>query len=72
MATHEKDVQRIAKQYMKYLNGPLGQNVMAHLKEGESCTIQAQDNMLRITRTEGKAVVQVIEPKIRNDLLQKT
>ena len=72
MAARESDVQRIAKQYMKYLNGPLGQNVMAHLEEGESCIIKAQNSTLRITRREGKAVVQVIEPNVGKDYLPKT
>ena len=57
----KNDVQEIAKHYMKYLNGPLGQGVMSSLKEGESCTLKTEDRVLKITRKEGRAVVQVLE-----------
>jgi hypothetical protein len=70
MAMREKDVQRIANQYMKYLNGPLGKNVIAHLKEGESCTIKAHDRTLQITRQEGKAVVEVVNSLPENDIVK--
>lgn len=62
MAEKDDDVQSIAKHYMKYLNGPLGHGVMSSLKEGESCTLRTHDRVLKITRKEGRAVVQILEP----------
>lgn len=69
MGMWNEDVQRTASQYMEYLNGPLGRNVMAHLKEGESCTIKAHDKTLQITREEGKAIVKIVNSITENGIL---
>lgn len=56
MSEREKEIARIARMYSKYLNGPLGNGVMDHLKEGESFTI---DRVIEIQKLKGKAVVKV-------------
>ena len=61
MSLNEREVERIAQMYIKYLNGPLGKGVMQHLKEGESFTIKSQDDFVRISKKEGKAVVRIIK-----------
>jgi hypothetical protein len=61
MTMREKEINRIAQMYLKYLNGPLGKGVMEHLKEGESFTIRAHDEILRISKLEGKAIVKILE-----------
>ncbi len=66
----KNDVQEIAKHYMKYLNGPLGQGVMSSLKEGESCTLKTEDRVLKITRKEGRAIVQVLESVKENSSIK--
>ena len=47
----EREINKIAQMYLRYLNGPLGKGVMEHLKEGESFTIKAHDELLNITKT---------------------
>jgi hypothetical protein len=61
MSMREKEINKIAQMYLKYLNGPLGKGVMVHLKEGESFTIRAHDELLWISKQKGKAIVQVLE-----------
>jgi len=47
--------------YLKHLNGPLGKSVLEHLKEGESFTICAHDELVRISKSQGKADVKVLQ-----------
>ena len=61
MSMREKELSKIAQMYLKYLNGPLGKGVMAHLQEGESFTIRAHDELLKISKLQGKASVRVIQ-----------
>ncbi|TFG26987.1 hypothetical protein EU528_13545 [Candidatus Thorarchaeota archaeon] len=61
MSMREKEIHRIAQMYLKYLNGPLGKGVMEHLKEGESFTMRVHDELLRISKSEGKAQVRVLQ-----------
>lgn len=70
MALREKEVNKIAQMYLKYLNGPLGKGVMEHLKEGESFTIRSQDEMLRISKMQGKAVVRVLPQESKSDQMK--
>jgi len=70
MALREKEINKIAQMYLKYLNGPLGKGVMEHLKEGESFTIRSQDEMLRISKMQGKAVVRVLPQENKSDRLK--
>ncbi|MCJ7817262.1 MAG: hypothetical protein MUP60_00265, partial [Candidatus Thorarchaeota archaeon] len=61
MSMREREVNKIAQMYLKYLNGPLGKGVMEHLKEGESFTIRAHDELLRISKLQGKAEVRILQ-----------
>ncbi|MGY5860227.1 MAG: hypothetical protein RTU63_12735 [Candidatus Thorarchaeota archaeon] len=61
MSMREKEINKIAQMYLKYLNGPLGKGVMQHLKEGESFTIRTHDELLRISKSQGKAVVRILQ-----------
>jgi hypothetical protein len=61
MSNRERDLHKIVDNYMKYLNGPLGKGVMDHLEEGESCTIESNDERLEITKVEGKAQVKILD-----------
>jgi len=56
----DKEQERITKLYSKYLNGPLGIGVMSHLEEGESFTIKSEDEIVRISKQNGKAIVRII------------
>ena len=70
MSLREQEIAKIANMYTKYLNGPLGEGVMSHLKEGESFTIRSQKEMLKIIKQKGKAVVQILDepsPDISDD-----
>ena len=68
MSMREKEINKIAQMYLKYLNGPLGKGVMQHLKEGESFTIKAHDELLRISKAQGKAVVRILDEDIPSKL----
>ena len=61
MSEREKEINKIAQMYLRYLNGPLGKGVMKHLKEGESFTIRAHDELLRISKPQGKAEVRILQ-----------
>ena len=61
MSTREQEIAKIAKMYVRYLNGPLGHGVMDHLKEGESFTIRSQKEMLKIIKQKGTAVVEILD-----------
>ncbi len=61
MSMREKELSKITQLYLNYLNGPLGKGVMAHLKEGESFTIRAHDELLRISKSQGKATVRILQ-----------
>jgi hypothetical protein len=60
MAEREYEIDRIIETYLRYLNGPLGKGVMDHLWEGASFTIQANHDLVQVTKQEGKAVIRVI------------
>lgn len=72
MSTREKEISKIAQMYLKYLNGPLGKGVMAHLKEGESFTIKAHNELLRISKLRGKATVRVLQDSHPSRMNQHT
>ncbi|MFX1483211.1 MAG: hypothetical protein ACFFCP_08480 [Promethearchaeota archaeon] len=61
MSIREQEIARIEKLFAKYLNGPLGNCVMDHLKEGESFTIKSFDEFLEIQKIHGKAVVRIVD-----------
>ncbi|MFW9908049.1 MAG: hypothetical protein ACFFEF_05700 [Candidatus Thorarchaeota archaeon] len=63
MDKRRKEMERLAKLYIEYLNGPFGKNVLARLKEGESFTILSKYELLRVTKEQGKAVV-LVEDRI--------
>lgn len=54
-----KELKRLASLYEEYLNSPLGKGVLDRLREGESFMMKTQDDVIRFTKTQGKAVVYV-------------
>ena len=72
MSMREKELNRITQLYLNYLNGPLGKGVMVHLKEGESFTIRAHDELLRISKLKGKATVRILLENQPSRLKQQT
>lgn len=48
------------QQYTKYLNGPMGKRVMKDLLEGESFEIETKGLVLRVTKMDGKAIVDIV------------
>ncbi|MFW9847145.1 MAG: hypothetical protein ACFFD6_10380 [Candidatus Thorarchaeota archaeon] len=55
---------RAVQQYVKYLNGPMGKRVMENLHEGESFEIETKGLVLRVTKTHGKAIVDIVRDSI--------
>lgn len=72
MTMREKELNKITQLYLNYLNGPLGKGVMAHLKEGESFTIRAHDELLRISKLQGKATVRILQEDQSSRMKQQT
>ncbi len=60
MTSRKKELERMAKMYVEYLNGPLGRGVLGRLKEGESFSLRSQDETLKVTKKSGRAEVIVI------------
>jgi len=56
-----KVLRRLAALYEEYLNSPLGKGVLDRLREGESYVMKTQDDVIQFTKTQGKAVVQVMK-----------
>ena len=52
-------MERMAKIYMEYLNGPFGKRVLNGLKEGESFSITSSNECMKVTKIGGKAIVKV-------------
>ena len=72
MSMREKELTKITQLYLNYLNGPLGKGVMVHLKEGESFTIRAHDELFRISKLKGKATVKILLENQPSSLKQQT
>ncbi|MHA2601712.1 MAG: hypothetical protein AM324_006240 [Candidatus Thorarchaeota archaeon SMTZ1-83] len=53
--------ERIVSRFTRYLNGPMGRTVMDVLDEGESFILQTSSVTLRVTKRQGKAVVNALE-----------
>jgi hypothetical protein len=51
----------VVQRYAKYLNGPMGKSVMENLDEGESFVLDTSNHRLRVTKLEGKAIVDIIK-----------
>ncbi|MHA1772271.1 MAG: hypothetical protein ACTSYL_00755 [Candidatus Thorarchaeota archaeon] len=50
----------LVQRFTEYLNGPLGRKVLDSLDDGESFIIQTTDYVLRITKQDGRALVEQI------------
>ncbi|MFW9967539.1 MAG: hypothetical protein ACFFEA_10335 [Candidatus Thorarchaeota archaeon] len=51
----------VVQRYVKYLNGPMGKNVMDNVNEGESFVLETSTHKLRVTKVKGKAIVDIIQ-----------
>ena len=60
-------MERMARLYMEYLNGPFGKKVMTRLKEGESFSLRSQYEIMKVTKRDGKAIVEVEDRMNRKD-----
>ncbi|MFX0108631.1 MAG: hypothetical protein ACFE7R_10125 [Candidatus Hodarchaeota archaeon] len=52
---------QIARAYGKYFNSPKGKTILSTLKEGEELTLKFEDELLKVTKYEGKAVVEAMK-----------
>ncbi|NHJ14151.1 MAG: hypothetical protein EAX95_10775 [Candidatus Thorarchaeota archaeon] len=59
----EKDLVLIqmARAYGEYLNGPMGESVLKGMKEGEEFTLRFEEELLKVTKHDGRAVVQAMK-----------
>ncbi len=68
----EKDLTllRIARAYGKYFNSDQGGAFLKKLKEGESFTLRFEDELLKVTKHEGRAVVEASRVDQPNSLFK--
>ncbi|MDF1539170.1 MAG: hypothetical protein P1Q69_09720 [Candidatus Thorarchaeota archaeon] len=67
MEKRRKEMERMARLYMDYLNGPFGKKVLKGLKEGEGFSILSKEEVMKVTKERGKAIVRV-EDRISTDI----
>jgi hypothetical protein len=58
---HGSSVEHVARRFTKYLNGPMGKTVLENLEEGENFILQTSEHTFRVTKRNGRAVVEVIQ-----------
>ena len=46
--------------FTRYLNGPMGKTVLENLDDDESFVLQTSEHTLRVTKRNGKAIVNMI------------
>jgi hypothetical protein len=52
---------RAVDRFTRYLNGPMGRTVLETLDEGESFILQTSDHTFRVTKRNGRAVVELLQ-----------
>lgn len=50
----------VVVRFTRYLNGPMGVRVLENLDEGESFILQTSEHTLRVTKRQGRAVVNLM------------
>ncbi|MGD9395174.1 MAG: hypothetical protein PVJ05_01975 [Candidatus Thorarchaeota archaeon] len=55
---------QILRRFTKYLNGPMGKTVLESLEDGESFILHTSDHAFRVTKKNGKAVVEFLELQV--------
>ena len=50
----------LVRRFTQYLNGPMGKVVLQALDEGESFLLQTSDHTLKVTKSKGRAVVNLL------------
>ncbi len=55
------DADRVVSRFTRYLNGPVGKTVLDNLEEGENFILQTSEHTLRVTKTRGRAVVELLQ-----------
>jgi len=53
----------LVRRFTRYLNGPMGIAVLEALREGESFLLQTSDHTLKVTKSEGRAVVHLLSSR---------
>ncbi|RLI55490.1 MAG: hypothetical protein DRP09_09830 [Candidatus Thorarchaeota archaeon] len=57
----EAPADRVVSRFERYLNGPMGKTVLSSLDEGESFILQTSEHTLRVTKKNGRAVVDPVQ-----------
>ncbi|MHA2211189.1 MAG: hypothetical protein ACXABV_18690 [Candidatus Thorarchaeota archaeon] len=52
---------RIARAYGDYFNSPSGRGILMTMAEGEFFTLRFEEELLKVTKVEGRAVVEVMK-----------
>jgi hypothetical protein len=58
---HSSEAERVVSRFARYLNGPIGKTVLDNLEEGESFILQTSEHTLRVTKTRGRAIVELLQ-----------
>lgn len=57
---------RVTERFSRYLNGPMGKTVLENLDEGESFILQTSEHTFRITKVNGRAIIDGQLPSFRS------
>ncbi|MHA2353081.1 MAG: hypothetical protein ACXABX_08180 [Candidatus Thorarchaeota archaeon] len=55
---------RVVSRFTKYLNGPMGKTVLDNLEEGEDFLLHTSDRTFRVTKRDGRAVVELHQKQL--------
>jgi hypothetical protein len=61
---------RIARAYGEYFNSPEGRGIIMTMAEGEKFTLKFEEEILIVTKVEGKAVVEAMKLDGRESLFK--
>jgi hypothetical protein len=61
---------RIARAYGEYFNSPQGRGIIMTMAEGEKFTLKFEEEILIVTKVEGKAVVEAMKLDGRESLFK--
>ena len=64
LGTKGSSKEQVLSRFTKYLNGPMGKTVLDNLEEGEDFILHTSDQAFRVTKKNGRAVVEFLELQV--------
>jgi len=64
LGTQGSSKDQVLRRFTNYLNGPMGKTVLDNLEEDESFILHTSDHAFRVTKKNGRAVVEFLELQV--------